>query len=72
MLEVQFIVEGHFIESVYLLYVALQNLVGCLIFLEGLDIGGGDDFPGEIHVLQPIMIVQSFPLALQVPLKVPF
>jgi hypothetical protein len=71
MLQVQFVGEGDFIEPVNLANVAFQDLVGRLILLEGLEVSRSDDLPSEIHVLQPIVIVQPLPLPLKVPLQVP-
>lgn len=71
MLEVQFIGEGDFVEPVDLPNVAFEDLVGSLVLLESLEVSRSDDLPSQIHVLQPIVVVQPLPLPLKVPLQVP-
>jgi hypothetical protein len=59
------------VKLVYFLEVALEDVVGGLVLLEGLGVSGGDDLPSEVQVLQPVVVVQPLSVSLQVPLQVP-
>jgi hypothetical protein len=70
--EFELVAHGHVVQPIDGADVALEYIVGSQVLLEGLDIGGGDDLPGEVEVFQPIVVVQPLPLALQVALQVAF
>lgn len=58
-------------ELIYFLEVALEDVVGGLVLLEGLGVSGRDHLPGQVQVLQPVVVVQTLTIPLQVSLQVP-
>jgi hypothetical protein len=72
MLEVELVSKGDVVETVDGLDVALEDVIGGLVLLESLGVGGGDDLPGEVQILEPVVVVEPFAFALQVALQVAF